>query len=121
MMKHEDLTGEIIASGHSVLYELKPGLDEKLYERALVVEFSERGISVDPQKRFDVFYKGHNIGHLIPDLIVGDRVVVDTKVVTAFTDDHIAQMLGYLAITDLEVGLLLNFKYAKLQMKRVVR
>ena len=61
------------------------------------------------------------MGRLIPDLIVDGLVIVDAKVVTAFTDDHLAQMMGYLAITNLQLGLLLNFKYARLQWKRVVR
>ena len=65
--------------------------------------------------------RGQLIGKLVPDLIVDDRVIVDPKVVTAFNETHIAQMLGYLNITGLEVALLLNFKEAKLSCKRVVR
>jgi GxxExxY protein len=57
---------------------------------------------------------------LIPDLIVDGKVVVDPKVVTVFTETHIAQMLGYLNITGLEVALLLNFKESKLEWKRVI-
>ena len=80
-----------------------------------------RGLSCDSQRRFPVHYKDHEIGILIPDLVVEEKVVVDAKVVTAFNDEHIAQLLGYLAITNLEVGLLLNFKCAKLTWKRIVR
>lgn len=61
------------------------------------------------------------IGTLIPDLIVDHAIIVDPKVVTAFTDTHIAQMLGYLNITSLELALLLNFKNARLDWKRVIR
>ena len=60
------------------------------------------------------------IGRLIPDLIVDGAVIVDAKVVSAFNDAHIAQMLGYLTITRLQLALLLNFKSATLQWKRVV-
>jgi len=120
-MKHEQVTGEIIGAAQAVLYELKPGLDEKLYERALLIELTERGLTVDQQKSHEVFYKGHLIGKLIPDLIVESEVIVEVKVAKGFTDDHLAQMLGYLTIAHLDVGLLLNFKYAKLQVKRVVR
>ena len=66
-------------------------------------------------------YKDHPIGTLIPDLIVADAIIVDPKVVSAFSDTHLAQMAGYLAITGLHLALLLNFKYARLQWKRVVR
>lgn len=61
------------------------------------------------------------IGRLIPDLTVEDQLIVDTKVVVLFNDAHLAQMLSYLNITELELGLLLNFKHASLQMKRVSR
>ena len=118
---HEELSGSIIGAAMTVLNELKPGLDEKLYENALVIELRERGHVVTQQRSFEVEYKGRPIGRLVPDLIVDDLVIVDPKVATAFTDTHLAQMTGYLAITGLRLALLLNFKYAKLEWKRVVR
>ena len=117
---HEALSKEIIGAAMTVLNELKPGLDEKLYERAMVIELRERSRKISQQRRFTVTYKEHEIGTLIPDLIVDQLVIVDTKVVTAFNESHIAQMTGYLSHTGLRLGLLLNFKYAKLQWKRVV-
>jgi GxxExxY protein len=114
-----ELTGRIIGAAIGVLDALRPGLDEKLYENALVIELAKQGLQPEQQKSFPVHYNGKFIGKLIPDLIVKD-VVVDAKVVTAFTPDHIAQMLGYLNITSLPLGLLLNFRYRKLQIKRVI-
>ena len=119
-MKHADLTKQIIGAAIAVHNDLRPGLDEKLYENGLVVELQARGLSVEQQREFPVHYRSHFIGKLIPDLIVGGLVIVDPKVVTAFNDTHIAQMLGYLNITGLEVAILLNFKEAKLDWKRVV-
>lgn len=118
---HEELSQAIIGAAMAVLNELKPGLDEKLYERALVIELRQRGQAVNQQKRFTVSYKGHEIGKLIPDLIVDQLVIVDTKVVSAFNESHVAQMTGYLTLSELRLGLLLNFKYAKLKWKRVVK
>jgi GxxExxY protein len=120
-MKHEELTKDIIGAAMAVLNELKPGPDEKLYENALTIELAARGHKAEQQREYPVHYKGHFIGKLIPDLIVDDKVIADPKVVTAFSDTHIAQMLGYLNITGLEVALLLNFKEAALTWKRVVR
>ena len=120
-MKHEEITKAIIGAGMAVLNELKPGLDEKLYENALVIELVARGHTVEQQREYPVHYKGHFIGKLIPDLIVDGKVIADPKVVSAFNDTHIAQMLGYLNITGLEVALLLNFREATLTWKRVVR
>ena len=118
---HENLSGEIIGAAIAVMNELKPGLDEKLYENALVIELQERKHKVEQQSRFPVNYKEHLIGTLIPDMIVDELVIVDTKVVTVFNDNHIAQMLGYLAITGLDLALLLNFKYLKVGWKRIVQ
>lgn len=119
-MKHEQITKDIIGAAMTVLNELKPGLDEKLYENALVIELLARGHTVEQQREFPVHYREKYIGSLIPDLIVDGKVIADPKVVTAFTDTHIAQMLGYLNITGLEVAVLLNFKEATLTWKRVV-
>jgi GxxExxY protein len=118
---HEKLSGKIIGVAMDVLNELKPGLDEKLYERAMVIELRRRGHVVEAQRLFPVFYHEELIGHLTPDLIVDEAVVVDPKVVSAFNEAHIAQMVGYLAISGLEIALLLNFKSARLDWKRVVR
>src|SRR5712671_6438030 len=95
-MIQEELSGEIIGAGMDVLNELRPGLDEKLYERAMIIELKRRGHTLSIQRAFPVFYRGELIGNLIPDLIVDDTVIVDPKVVACFTDTHIAQMLGYL-------------------------
>src|SRR5947209_7535699 len=118
---HEELSRAIIGIGMEVLNELKPGLDEKLYERALRIELKRRGHTVMVQNSFPVFYRGELIGNLVPDLIVDNTVIVDPKVISAFTETHVAQMLGYLNITGLELALLLNFKSARLEWKRVIR
>jgi GxxExxY protein len=116
-----ELSAQIIGAAMKVLNDLKPGLDEKIYENALVIELVAQGHGVEQQRRFPVHYRGHLLGTLIPDILVDGKIIVDPKVVAAFSDDHLAQMLGYLAITDLELALLLNFRFAKLQWKRVVR
>ena len=116
-MIYEEITREIIGAGMAVL---KPGLDEKLYERALVLELTDRGLAIEQQREFPVYYRGSYLGKLVPDLIVAQTVITDPKVVTAFNDTHFGQMLGYLNITGLSVALLLNFKNSKLEWKRIV-
>ena len=116
---HAALTERIIGVAMEVHRELRNGLDEKLYENAMCIEFADHGIHFDQQKRFTVIYKKRVIGNLIPDLIIDNPVIVDAKVVDAFNDAHISQMLGYLNITGLKTALLLNFKHAKLDIKRV--
>jgi GxxExxY protein len=120
-MLHEELSGKIIGAAMMVLNELKPGLDEKLYERAMIIELKHGGHSVSAQSSFPVSYRGELIGNLIPDLIIDDAVIVDPKVVSCFTDTHVSQMIGYLNITHLDLALLINFKNARLEWKRVLR
>jgi len=118
---HQELTREIIAAAITVHQELRTGLDEKFYERALCIEFAERGIHFDQQIQYPVNYKKRFLGNLIPDLVVENSIIVDTKTVDAFTPAHEAQMLGYLSITKLDVALLLNFKVWPMGKKRIIR
>ena len=107
---HKELSGHIIGVAMAVLNELKPGLDEKLYERAMVIELRERGNEVEVQPSFPVYFRQQLIGTLLPDLIVNKAVIVDPKVVAGFNESHIAQMIGYLNITGLGVGIALEFQ-----------
>jgi GxxExxY protein len=124
-MIHEELSGKIIGAAMGVLNELRPGLDDPaaagLRTRAMIIELNHRGHSVSVQSSFPVSYRGELIGNLIPDLIVDDAVIVDPKVVSCFTETHVAQMIGYLNITRLDLALLMNFKNARLEWKRVLR
>ncbi|MCK5843114.1 MAG: GxxExxY protein [Victivallales bacterium] len=122
--EHELVLGAEVFQGTGcameVLNELGHGLLEKPYENALVVEFGLRGIPVQQQPHFDVLYKGISVGEYIPDLITHGQLVVDTKVIDRITNHEIGQMMNYLKITGLKVGLIINFKHAKLEWKRVV-
>ena len=109
----------VIGSAMEVLNELGHGLLEKPYENALIVELGLRNIPFAQQRRFDVTYKGVCVGEYIPDLIVYDDIVVDTKVIGAIGDHEVGQMLNYLKITGLKLVLLINFKHPKLEWKRV--
>jgi len=111
---------QIVGSAIEVLNTLGNGLIEKPYENALVVEFGLRKIPFRQQPSFDVLYKGHKIGLFVPDLIAFDYVVVDTKVIDRITDHERGLMLNYLRITNLRVGVILNFKRAKLEWERIV-
>ena len=117
---HAALTYEIVGCAMEVLNELGHGLHEKPYENSLVVEFALRKHTVDRQRRCGVTYKGVPVGEFVPDLIVDDAVVVDSKVIEKIGDIERGQMLNYLRITKLRVGLLLNFKRPKLEWERVI-
>ncbi len=122
--KHElllkDEVFQIIGCAMEVLNTLGHGLLEKPYENALVVEFGLKGIPHKQQARFPVVYKTVQVGEYIPDLIAFDQVVVDAKTIEAISNNEKAQIINYLKITGLRVGLILNFKHAKLEWKRIV-
>src|SRR6476660_1222930 len=111
---------QIVGCAIEVLNTLGHGLIEKPYENALAVEFGLRKIPFRQQPTFDILYKGRNVGLFIPDLIAFDAVVVDTKVIDRISDHERGLMLNYLRITNLRVGVILNFKHAKLEWERIV-
>ena len=117
------LSEEIIRCAIEVHRELGPGLLESVYETALCIELKAASIDLKRQVGIPLYYKGELISEHRPDLIVGDRIVVEIKSIARFDPIHIAVMLTYLRITRLRLGLLLNFNTAfmKQGIKRVMR
>lgn len=113
-------TEKIIGFAFAVSNEVGHGLHEKIYENSLVVMFKLDNIAVDQQRRFPILFRGVQVGEFIPDLIVFGSVIVDTKVIDQITDHERGQMLNYLRITKLRVGLILNFKNARLEWERII-
>jgi len=110
----------IVGCAMEVLNTLGHGLLEKPYENALVVEFELQDIPYRQQPRFDMEYKTVKVGEYVPDLICFDQIVVDTKTIERITNHEVGQMMNYLKITGCKLGLLINFKHAKLEWKRIV-
>jgi GxxExxY protein len=115
-----DKTRLIIGCAMEVLNGLGHGLLEKVYENALLVEFESRQIPCMQQTHFEVFYKGRRVGEYVPDILAFGEIVVEVKVVDCLTDHEIGQVLNYLRIAKLQVGLLLNFRRARLEWKRII-
>ena len=116
---HGELVYSIVGSALEVLREVGHGFHEKPYENGLMIELGLRGHLAQQQQRFEVLYKGRLISEFVPDLIVDDAVVVDAKVIDRITDHERGQMLNYLRITKRRVGVILNFKRAKLEWERL--
>jgi GxxExxY protein len=104
-----DLTEQIIGCAIEVHRHLGPGLLESVYESALCIELKSLGLPFARQIGVPVFYKGELIAEHRPDLIIRDEVIVEIKSVERFNPVFLAQMLMYLRITNLRVGLILNF------------
>ena len=99
---------------------LGPGFLEKVYENALLVELTERGLKAVNQYPIQVKYKGHVVGEYVADLIVEDRVILELKTVEELTSFHTAQLLNYLQATQIPLGLLVNFKDKKAKIRRLI-
>lgn len=112
--------GKILDAAVEVHRVLGYGLLEKPYENALVREFVLRGIRFIQQPRFPVEYKDVKVGEFVPDLIVFDSIIVDTKTINRITDLEVGQMINYLRVTKLRVGFIINFKNHRLETRRIV-
>ncbi len=116
---HKDLTQQVINAAKTVHAELGPGLPHKFYRDALELELRELGLSAECDKPVKVHYKDQPLGELGVDFCVNDAIlciVVDTEDVTPDDYGRLRTMLKGL---DLDVGLLLKFNGARLDVRRV--
>jgi len=103
------LTEQIIGCALEVHRRLGPGLLDNVYESALCIELSVNQLSFKRQVGVPLYYRGELIGEHRPDLIVENEVIVEVKSIERLAPVHWAQVLTYLRVTGLRVGLLLNF------------
>jgi GxxExxY protein len=99
---------------------LGPGFLEKVYQNALLLELKARGIKAVAQYPIKVRYKDKIVGEYFADLLVEDQVIIELKTVDRIEKIHEAQLLNYLKATGIKVGLLVNFKSTKADIKRMV-
>jgi GxxExxY protein len=118
-----DLSGKVIGAGIEVHSHLGPGLLESAYEECLSQELVFRGISYERQKPLQIEYKGTSLdcGYRL-DLVVEKRIIVEIKAINAIKPIHEAQLLTYLKLAGLNIGLLINFNVPLLKdgIKRLV-
>ena len=119
MLKHSEITEQIISAFYHVYNALGQGFLEKVFENALALELRKRGLKVQQQHPITLYYEGQAVGEYFADLSVADCVIIELKAVETLADAHHAQLINYLKATQIEVGLLLNFG-PKPQVKRKV-
>lgn len=107
--KTEGLAKQIIGCAIEVHREIGPGYLESIYENAMAVEFTHRGIAFERQVPVEVQYKGVNVGQGRIDLLVAGAVILELKTVERLAPIHQAQVIAYLKATGLQLGLLINF------------
>jgi len=119
-LPYAGLKERIIGAATEVHRRLGLGFLESIYENALVIELTKRGMRVEQQKIFRITYDGQSIGEQRLDLLVEGLIVVELKAIKAFEDIHYAVARSYLHALKLDHGLLLNFNATQLQIKRVL-
>lgn len=119
---YDDLTYKIIGCAMYVHRRLGSGHREDTYQRDLEVCFTASGLAYQAQRLIEVYDSTQEnvlIGYYIPDFIVADLVVVEIKTLPTLDNSHLAQIIGYLAVTGCPVGLLINFGTRSLQWRRI--
>jgi GxxExxY protein len=119
-MDVNDITYAINGAVFEVNKVLGPGFLEKVDENALLSELRSRGLSVENQTPIEVFYKDECVGEYFADILVEDKVIVELKTAERIEKIHEAQLLNYLKATGIQVGLLVNFRHEKAEIKRLV-
>jgi GxxExxY protein len=115
-----ELVYRIVGCALAVHNGIGHGLREKTYESGLKVEFRHAGLACSCQHAYPVVYRGETIDEFVPDLVVEGRVILELKTVETITDEHRGQVLNYLRVTGLHIGLILNFKHPKFEWERMV-
>jgi GxxExxY protein len=119
--KYSDLTGKIIRSSMNVHSTIGNGFQEKIYQKCLAIELNECGILFKSELPVPLFYKEELVGYRRVDFLVEDKVLVEIKATSKIEDVHFAQIINYLNVYKLEVGLLINFGEKSLRFRRFVK
>jgi len=117
---YEELSFQVMSAVFEVHNVLGSGFLEKVYENALVQEFSIRGIAVEAQKEIAVSYKGSSVGCYCADILVDGKIIIELKAVERLSHLHEAQLLNYLKATGIKLGYLINMGGKSVEYKRFV-
>ena len=120
-MNIEDLIKQIVQCAYNVRMKLSAGFLESVYLNALLIELHKNGLKAEKEVPIIVYYNNHIVGEFRADIIVENSVIIELKSVQHLTTAHEAQLVNYLAATNIEHGLLINFGGEKIEIKRKFR
>ncbi len=113
--ENDPLTQQIIGAAMNVHSAFGAGLLESVYQNALCIELRAQGIRFKAQQAIDIKYREQHVGHLIADIIVEERVILELKSVEKLLPIHVAQLITYLKASGIKTGLLINFNVRHLR------
>jgi len=114
-----ELTQVILGCCFEVMNELGSGFLESVYKNALFIAIKDKGLKLEAEKRFEVIFGGKKVGLYIADLIVERSVIIELKCCESLLGEHQAQLINYLKVSDISVGLLVNFGKRRIEYKRL--
>lgn len=120
-MDREEITHKIIGAAYKVYNALGFGFVESVYKKAMLIELAKMGLEAEGERRLAVYYDDQVVGDFSADIYVEDEIVVELKSVLHIIKDHEVQLVNYLNGLKREVGLLINFGPARVQVKRKYR
>lgn len=121
-IKYKDVTGKIIGAAFEVHKYLGNGFQELIYQRALAYELYSANLEYAREIEQEIFYKDLEkpIGTRRADFIVEGKILVELKAIKKIEDVHIAQILNYLKVYKIEIGLLINFGSKSMKFRRLI-
>ena len=117
---HKVLSDSVLGAVFKVHNYLGPGLLESAYEGAMVIELKKRGLDVQRQVVYPLFYEGEMAGAYVADLVVAGKMILELKSVKELNPNMEAQLLNYLRLSKVSLGYLINFRNARVEWKRRV-
>lgn len=120
-LPYETITHQIIGCAMRVHSFYGLGFPEVIYKRSLLIELEDKNLRYRSEIEKDIYYSGKFVGKRRLELIVDDKISVEIKAIKELENSHYKQVLNYLNVFDLEVGLLINFGAESLQFKRLIR
>ena len=121
MLIYKQESYQIIGACMEVHNTLGCGFLEAVYQEALAIEFEQRGIPFNQERKLPVFYKGNLLKkEYVADFVCYNKIIVEIKALSQLQPEHWAQTMNYLKITGYQLGLLVNFGTISLDYKRIV-
>jgi GxxExxY protein len=117
---YKELSHTIIGIAMRVHTRLSGGLLEHCYTRSMAIELDTAGIPHSTEHEVEVSYNDKLVGHLIPDIVVDNKVILEFKSDHAIYPHHLSQLMSYMSATRIRVGYVLNFGSKSLQFKRLI-
>lgn len=120
-MELENLTHKVIGCAYTVYNKLGFGFLESIYHKAMRIELAKANLGAESEKPLKVHYDGHVIGDFSVDILVNDELIVELKSVENIVKAHEVQLVNYLTCLKKDIGLLINFGPAGVEVKRKYR